>query len=155
VDPAILEWSGPGIFSAKVFPLQPGKRHRIVVGYDVPLGRIAGDLEYVFDLPEGVTSKVVDLSVAAPGGAAVEAKPDAKAAADGGRSYFRFEDPSRKEIVVRVKKAGPTHLVGDGYFAADVAPALPSPSAANGAGTALFLLDTSLSQNPDRFNVWL
>ncbi len=30
VDPALLEWSGAGVFSARVFPLEPGKVHRIV-----------------------------------------------------------------------------------------------------------------------------
>jgi hypothetical protein len=155
VDPALMEWAGPGIFSARVFPLQPGKRHRIVVGYDVPLNRIAGDLEYVFDLPEGVGSKVVDLSIAAPPGAAVEAKPQAPLTPAGDRRWLRFEEPAAKEIVVRVKKAGPAHLVADGYFAADLLPSLPAPGAAAAEGAAIFLLDTSLSQNPDRFNVWL
>ena len=37
VDPALMEWSGAGIFSARVFPLAPQKVHRIVIGYDVSL----------------------------------------------------------------------------------------------------------------------
>ena len=155
VDPALLEWSGPGIFSARVFPLTAHKRHRIVVGYDVPLNRIDGDLEYVFDLPESVESKVVDLAVTAPAGATVEAKPAVKPAAAGGRSWFRFEDSKEKEIVLRMKKAGPAHLVSDGYFAADVVPAVAAAGAPAGADAALFLVDTSLSESPDRFNIWL
>ena len=42
VDPAILEWSGPGIFSSRVFPLAANRASHIVVGYDVPLNRIGG-----------------------------------------------------------------------------------------------------------------
>src|SRR5215468_3633360 len=32
VDPALVEWAGAGVFDARVFPLAPGKLHRIVVG---------------------------------------------------------------------------------------------------------------------------
>jgi hypothetical protein len=63
VDPALLEWSGPSVFNARVFPLVPNKNHRIVLGYDVPLTRIGDDLEYTFDLPENVSSKAVDIAV--------------------------------------------------------------------------------------------
>jgi len=37
VDPALMEWAGAGVFSARVFPLTPRSHHRIVVGYDVDL----------------------------------------------------------------------------------------------------------------------
>ena len=32
VDPALVEWSGAGVFNARVFPLAPHKMHRIVFG---------------------------------------------------------------------------------------------------------------------------
>ena len=51
--------------------------NRIVVGYDVPLNRIGDDLEYVFDLPATVESKVIDVAVT--GGSPVEARPAAPA----------------------------------------------------------------------------
>ena len=54
VDPALMEWAGAGVFSARVFPLAAKKEHRIVVGYDLDLVRIGDDLEYRFDLPEKV-----------------------------------------------------------------------------------------------------
>jgi hypothetical protein len=157
VDPALLEWSGPSVFSARVFPLSANRSHRIVVGYDVPLTRIGGDLEYTFDLPEKVERKVVDIAVAAPAGASLEATPKAAPTPGAGRSFFRFEDPAAKELSIRVKKPAPAHLVSaDGaYFAADVTPALAATAAARGSEAALFLVDTSLSSNPDRMNVWL
>jgi hypothetical protein len=37
VDPALLEWSGSGVYAAKVFPLIGKTLHRIVLGYDVDL----------------------------------------------------------------------------------------------------------------------
>lgn len=159
VDPALMEWSGPGIFSARVFPLTARRSHRVVVGYDVPLTRVGADLEYVFDLPESVGSKVVDLAVTAPAGAVVEARPSAAPVIAAGKRWYRFEDPSAKELTLRVKKAGPAHLVSadpqGGTFAADVVPALAAAGMTGGAESALFLVDTSLSSSPDRFNVWL
>ena len=61
VDPALLEWTGAGVFQARVFPLAPKKLHRIVIGYDVNLQSIGNDLELQLDLPESVPQKIVDL----------------------------------------------------------------------------------------------
>lgn len=160
VDPALLEWSGPSIFNARVFPLVPNKNHRIVLGYDVPLTRIGEDLEYTFDLPENVTSKAIDIALTPPQGATVETTPPTKPFDDKARKFFRYDDPASKTITIRMKKPAPTYVVGtDGptgsYFAADVTPQIPASSAAKGRDAALFLVDTSLSSNPDRFNVWL
>jgi hypothetical protein len=160
VDPALLEWSGPSIFSARVFPLTAGKSHRIVVGYDVPLTRIGGDLVYTFDLPANVRSKAIDMSVAAPSGTAVDIAPTAQAVPVAERRHYRFDDPTGTEITVRLKKPGQAFLLAKDpatgpYFATDITPSLPPAAAAPGADTALFLVDTSLSSNPDRFNIWL
>lgn len=160
VDPALLEWSGPSIFNARVFPLVPNKNHRIVLGYDVPLTRIGDDLEYTFDLPDNVGSKALDVAVAPSPGTSVEATPVAKPFEDKVRKFYRFDDPNGKGVTIRLKKPAPAYVVGaDGptgtYFAADVTPQIPATSAAKGRDTALFLVDTSLSSNPDRFNVWL
>ena len=43
VDPAIMEWAGAGVFSARVFPLAAHKIHRIVVGYDVDLTKVLAE----------------------------------------------------------------------------------------------------------------
>ncbi|HRI68990.1 MAG TPA: VWA domain-containing protein, partial [Polyangium sp.] len=160
VDPALLEWSGPSIFNARVFPLVPNKNHRIVIGYDVPLTKIGDDLEYTFDLPDNVGSKALDLAVTPPQGAEVEATPAVKPFEDKVRKFYRYDDPAAKTVTIRLKKPAPTYVVGtDGptgsYFAANVTPQIPATSAAKGRDSALFLVDTSLSSNPDRFNVWL
>jgi len=36
-DPALLEWDGDGVFTTRVFPLEPNKLHQVVIGYDVDL----------------------------------------------------------------------------------------------------------------------
>ncbi|MCA9269192.1 MAG: hypothetical protein KDA41_12010, partial [Planctomycetales bacterium] len=63
IDPALVEWSGAGVFNARVFPLTPGKLHRIVVGYDVNLTRDGDDLTFKLDLPPDMAESVVDVNV--------------------------------------------------------------------------------------------
>ena len=63
VDPALVEWSGAGVFNARVFPLMPHKLHRIVIGYDVNLTATDQGFVYRLDLPEQVGQCRVDLSV--------------------------------------------------------------------------------------------
>jgi len=171
VDPALVEWAGAGVFNARVFPLQAGQLHRIVVGYDVDLVRIGDALEYKLELPEKLPGAVVDISVAAPAGAAAAVTPAAAprgapaAAPRGapGRQRFHFDSPKERTIAVRLDRpdragapliAGRDPGLGD-VFAAQVVPALPDAAPARGNDAAVFLVDTSLSSSPDRFNVWL
>jgi tetratricopeptide (TPR) repeat protein len=156
VDPAIVEWAGAGVFSARVFPLAPGKLHRIVVGYDVDLTRIGKDLEYRLDLPEQAPEAVVDVSVA---DARATISPVAAGKPAGSRRLFHFDNPRDHTIAVRLANPGAPLLVGSDdktgtYFATRVIPELPQAQAA-ASDTAVFLVDTSLSSNPDRFNIWL
>jgi hypothetical protein len=158
VDPALVEWSGPGIWSARVFPLTAGRSHRIVLGYDVPLQRVGADFEYAFDLPPGVPTRVVDMRVQEPAAAVVEARPAVQVASVDGARWVRFEEANAPSVAVRVRAPGATHLEdpNGAFFAADLALDAPTAGSAPApSDAALFLLDTSLSSNPDRFNVWL
>ncbi len=160
VDPALMEWSGAGIFSARVFPIFPRKVHRIVIGYDVDLIAAGKDLEYKLDLPGKVPNCVVDLSVAAPRGDSVTVKPEMSPFVWLGRSHFRFANPKCRTITVRLAKPGATLLTGSdpktgGYFAAAFRPELPAGERAGSPDRAIFMVDTSLSSNPDKFNVYL
>jgi len=156
VDPALMEWAGAGVFSARVYPLAPRKLHRIVVGYDLDLVRIAGDLEYRFDLPANVASSVVDLSVA--NGARVITTPAVATRAEPGRQLFHFEGSQDRTITARIANPDAPLIVGSdragAFFATHATPKLPA-DAGQTTDSAVFLVDTSLSSNPDRFNVWL
>jgi tetratricopeptide (TPR) repeat protein len=157
VDPAIVEWAGAGVFSARVFPLSPRKLHRIVVGYDVDLTPIGGDLEYRLELPEQAPAAVTDISV---GGAhAATASPEVAPRAIAGRKLFHFEGRKDRTIRIRIASPGAPLLVATdpragAFFAARAAPRLPAADAPTG-DRAVFLVDTSLSSNPDRFNIYL
>jgi hypothetical protein len=162
VDPGLVEWAGAGIFNARVFPLAARTVHRIVIGYDVSLLPVGDDLELAVDVPENAKGAVVDLGVSAPANAVVEVAPSAPEAASGGKKFFRYEAPKERSITVRLKKAGALAIAGSDprtgdYFAASFRPDLggQGDKSAQGADSALFLVDTSLSSNPDRFNVWL
>jgi hypothetical protein len=160
VDPALMEWSGAGVFSARVFPIAARKLHRIVIGYDVDLLRAGEEFEYRFDLPENVPSSVIDLNVGSTPNSPVKIAPETNPQVVGKRLHFRFEEPKEKSITLRVKPAQGAYLSGADpktgtYFATAIRPDLPAGEATTGAGQAVFLLDTSLSSSPDRFNIWL
>ena len=160
VDPALVEWSGAGMFNAKVFPLAPGKLHRIVVGYDVNLQHDDPDLVYKLELPDDRGQCVVDMSVAALPGIEAQVTPATKPFTSGGRAYYHFKDPETDSIQLRLHEPGALMLVGQDpqagdLFAAEVKPSLNAGEEVAGTSQAVFLLDTSLSSNPDRFNVWL
>jgi len=160
VDPALVEWSGAGMFNAKVFPLAPGKLHRIVVGYDVNLQHDEPDLVYKLELPDDRGQCVVDMNVAALPGVEAQVNPATKPFTSGGRAYYHFKDPETDSIQLRLHEPGALMLVGQDpqagdFFAAEIKPSLNAGEEVAGSSHAVFLLDTSLSSNPDRFNVWL
>ncbi len=166
IDPALMEWSGSGIFSSRVFPLLPQKLHRIVIGYEVDLTPAGNDLEYRLDLPPDLPQSIVDISVSG--------NPDMKAelipAADWSRTdgaqkgtvklYHRFANPKEQGITVRLKDPGATLLTGTDkrigdFFAASLQPQLPANPSAASSRPAVFVVDVSLSSNPDQFNIYL
>lgn len=163
IDPALMEWAGAGVFSARVFPLSPKKLHRIVIGYDVNLLEVGDDLEYRLDLPSGAGEIRVDLSVAELEGVPIVISPEVDGSSIDGRLYYHFEGGKGKDlrtITARLKEPGTIMLVGDdpktgSYFATRFRPELPEEKARGGSPGAVFLVDTSLSSNPERFNIWL
>jgi len=159
IDPALVEWSGAGVFSARVFPLAPQKLHRIVVGYDVDLAPVEGGLEYRLDLPE-VAECDVDLSLTTWPGAQARVTPDVKPFLSNHRACYHFADPENRRVHVRLENPGTVLLTGadaktGDYFATRFRLDLPDDEDGTSASTAVFLLDTSLSANPDKFNLWI
>ncbi len=160
VDPALVEWSGAGVFNSRVFPLMPGKLHRVVVGYDVNLTQDGDALTHALDLPEDLSQVHVDVNVAAVPGAEAQVTPAARPFLASGRAYYHLEGPWSEPLRVRI--TSPETLVLHGkdsqenrFFATRVAPQLDPQEAGAGSPHAVFLVDTSLSANPDKFNVWL
>lgn len=158
IDPALMEWSGAGIFSARVFPLAPKRLHRIVIGYDVPLLQVQDDLEYSLILPAGVPKRIVDFNIAAMEG--IQLEPQAKISQMNDRIYCRYENPEGNTLKVRIKKPGTILITGKdektvSYFSTTFRPDLPDEKEMATSSHAIFMVDVSLSSNPERFNVWL
>jgi len=160
VDPALAEWAGAGLFNARVFPLEPKKLHRIVIGYDVDLVPVGDDLQCRIDLPGKVPSSTIAVGVASVPGVEVTVTPEAKPTRVKDRQVYTFVTPKERILTVRLTKPGATMLVGSDsktgpYFAGTFQPELPDTPAEATASHAVLMLDTSLSSNPDRFNIWL
>lgn len=166
VDPALAEWAGAGVFQARVFPLQPNRMHRIVIGYDVNLQSSATGLGLRFDLPEDAGLTQVEMSVDASSDGAVQVSPECVPVTRNGRLTYFWSKPAGNAIELKRAVDGPSLLLSPTpaettppheskpYFAAQVFPELPKSDAVT-SRRAIFLLDTSLSSNPDKFNVWL
>ena len=163
VDPALVEWSGAGVFNARVFPLAPHKLHRIVIGYDVNLTQVDGDWVYELDLPEQTGQCRVDLNVQPIDVVEYKIEPESdpfqKVAAGKSLRRYRFHGPQKNGIRLVASQVAATMLHSSDetegeFWGVQVKPDLPVEEVA-GNSKAIFLLDTSLSSNPDKFNVWL
>lgn len=159
VDPALMEWAGAGVFNASVFPLNPKRIHRIVVGYDTDLVTVGADLEYRLGLPQNSANTVVDIHVAKMSGVNMKVTPEVQGTSKRGQVHFRYEIPLERSLLLRLENAetvlmqGKDKETGD-FFAAKFTPDLPA-SHLKGSSRAIFMADVSLSSNPDRFNIWL
>ena len=134
VDPALVEWSGAGVFQCRVFPLAPQSLHRVTIGYDVDLLRVGEDLELRLDLPGQTPATIVDLNIAASDARQVSLDAPATTSADGQRLSYRLIDPKDRPLAVRLRKPGTQMLTGadeatGSYFATRVGLALPETPA--------------------------
>ena len=102
----------------------------------------------------------VDLSVAELEGVAAAVSPDMVGNSADGRTYYHFAGHKLRTITARLKNPGTIMLVGEdaktgGYFATRFRPELPEAEAKGGLPHGIFVVDISLSSNPERFNIWL
>ncbi len=158
IDPALVEWSGAGVFQCRVFPLAPQSLHRVTIGYNVDLLRVGEDLEMRLDMPSETPATIVDLNIAAGDARQVSLDAPATASPDGQRLSYRLVDPKDRPLAVRLRKPGTQMLVGadeatNSYFATRVGLTLPETPSAERAKQAIFLVDTSLSAGP-QFPLW-
>ncbi|PIE24163.1 MAG: hypothetical protein CSA62_04995 [Planctomycetota bacterium] len=158
VDPALMEWSGAGVFSTRVFPLEPGQLHRIVFGYDVDLSKLGSDWLYRLDLPAGKMRRSVDIELSKVPGQKVTLSTGEDPQEAEGRLYWNLSDPETRTIEVRI--SGPQNLAlcsidpkTGPYLAARFTPEFEAKESDLRQEEALFLLDTSLSSGPNAFPI--
>lgn len=162
VDPALMEWSGAGVFNARVFPLLPGKMHRVVFAYDMDLLAVGKDRQWSIDLPRKLPQSRVELGVVGDTTAGLNLTPKAEWKAGAGMQHVRFDDLKGQSITLRMTNPGPSFLTGveetlGDHFAVAFQPTLPDDKGAKAKGSAraVLMMDASLSANPERFNTQL
>ncbi len=166
VDPALLEWAGAGIFSAKVFPLQAKKTHRVVLGYDLDLKRIGGDLILDLPLTKESIQKRINLFINKKGADTVvlqriiddELKTAQSINKNNELVQQTIEGTELNGIRVTIENHANVALVGEDeagrFFATRWKVDLPGDASAS-LSRAVFVIDTSLSASPEKFHLWV
>ena len=163
IDPALVEWAGAGVFNARVSPLAPHKLHRIVIGYDVNLTKADEGWSYQLDLPEQAGQCKVDLNLQPVDGVEYNIEPTCDPTENivKGISHKRYRFFGNQKDGIRLTaNRSPEILLHSSdeeegeFWGIQIKPDLPKEKAASNS-SAIFMVDTSLSSNPDKFNVWL
>jgi hypothetical protein len=166
IDPALLEYAGGNTFSGRVFPIPPKGYNRVLIAYEELLPFSAEQCVYRYALPDCKLSEL-RLTLNANGAecrdAVFQPKDATKAEGGdvlsftktwtqqgpGGEAIFAFAPPHPEvqAIAGRQGESGPLYLY------ARIRPQLKVEKSAPFSDRAVFLLDTSLSENAGRFAV--
>jgi tetratricopeptide (TPR) repeat protein len=166
IDPTLLEYSGGNTFTGRVFPIAAKGFNRVIIAYEELMPVVNEHALYRFPLPNRMMSDV-QFTLQARESEFTETQflpKEAKKETGGGRVVYSHTWkntelqgevafaglPSRAQlqaITGRQGESGPTYLY------ARVRPQLKTETSRPFADHAVFLLDTSLSEHPDRFAV--
>ncbi len=158
VDPALLEWTGSGVFNGRLFPIQANKLHRVVIAYDVDLRETRTHYHFNFPLPNKIKHKQVRFDVATIKGSRLTLKNHYNAIAKQRRTTFSITNPKDAHLQLTIKRSLTTALSGiDRYtkqphFALRLDPRLPYHKSKNNKQHAIFLIDISLGSQVESFN---
>ncbi len=166
IDPALMEWGGGAdMFSCRVYPLSNNTLHRIVIGYDLNMTEALDFREYIMSLPKTGTELKMDIVIHNSPLLQASITPQVTPVkSENGKDFYSFTNPKENEYIVRYDEVEPVMLVQETgydeeidipYFAANYRVELPETLQENLPADAVFLLDVSISSNPDKFNVWL
>jgi tetratricopeptide (TPR) repeat protein len=167
IDPALMEYASGNTFSGRVFPIPPKGYNRVILSYEELLPVVGDKQLYRFPLPN---RKLAGMQFTLQANTAECKAPvflpdDAKKAEGGGRAVYsrswtdeepqgsvlfacRPADPRVQAVSGRDGDSGPR------YVYARLRPELKTVAKDTSfASRAVFLLDTSLSENPGRFAV--
>ena len=166
IDPALLEYAGGNTFSGRVFPIPARGYNRVIIAYEELLPLAQERVLYRYPLPDCKLNEL-QFTLNAGSGECKSAtfRPEDAKKQDGagrlsftrtwtdkgpgGEAMFSYlpADPRLQIITGRQGESGPFYLL------ARVRPELAVEAALPFADHAVFLLDTSLSEQPDRFAV--
>jgi hypothetical protein len=167
VDPALLEYAGGNTFSGRVFPIPAKGYNRVILAYEETLPFAQNAMVYRFPLPDcKLTELQLNVEADESAGAGRVVRPAKSGEGKQGTSPFEFTHswkdkgpggdavvtfaPPKNEVQAITGRQGEN---GPLYVYARVRPELSGERAESTASSAVFLLDTSLSEHPDRFGV--
>ncbi len=165
IDPALLEYAGGSTFRGRVFPIPPQGYNRVLIAYEELLPVVGERVKYRFPLPDCKLSEMqFTLSAGATECKDATFQPKEARREEGG-SHLSFTHTWHDEVKGDdiVFSFAPPHAQvqaisgrqgesGPLYLYARVRPDLKVQQAKPFARHAIFLLDTSLSEHPDRFD---
>jgi len=159
VDPALMEWSGSDMFNCRVYPLLQDQLHHIVVGYDVSMTEAATFREFTLNLPKVSSTLRVDLALADKKLYSLVAQDNPKIASKGDKLHYTYENPKDKAIQVKLNTIAPIALLQGSkdetdYVSGSMRVSLPKVANVGMSPDVVFMLDTSLSSNPQLFEIW-
>jgi hypothetical protein len=165
IDPAVFEYAGGNTFRGRVFPIPAKGYNRVILAYEETLPVVRDRLLYRFGLPghklselrfflQGRKAECLEPTLQ-PKGATKEVVDDTVAftrtwenATPAGEVLFSFRPASPRAQWVSGRHGGLRHLY------ARLRPDVPAAGTAQSfAPQAVFLLDTSQSEGPERFAV--
>lgn len=166
IDPALLEYAGGNTFSGRVFPIPPKGYNRVLIAYEELLPVSQEQVLYRFPLPDcklqemqfalyanseqckNIVFKPTDAKKE-DGGSQLAISKTWTEKGPGGEVLFSYtpSQPAIQTITARSNGSGPLYLYSR------IRPELKKQAAKVFAEQAIFLLDTSLSEHPDRFAV--
>lgn len=164
IDPALMEWGGADMFSCRVFPLSNNTLHRIVIGYDLNMTEALDFRAYFMTLPQ--VEKELKIDVVFHNSLMLDSNMEILASpieVNETHTRYSLTNPKVKELAFRcpinpvmlIQKEGHDEELDIPYFAANYRVDLPETVQDNLPTDAVFMLDVSISSNPDKFNVWL
>jgi Flp pilus assembly protein CpaB len=169
IDPALVEWAGANEFEARVYPIAAKSLKRVVLVYEQTLSSDGAFLHYAFPMPERAVPEfearlLVDPSKSSVAALTVsgEDRLSAFAGKTGAFSIASLDlsgKTFKSDLRLALKPAAPSaqFLVGGndaalpGHFVyGRLVAQVPTVAQSTPTGDALFLLDTSLSEDGDR-----
>ncbi len=158
VDPALLESVAPNTFEARVFPIPAHGYNRILVAYEETLPRLEDRRHYSFAIPAGEAA-ALEFKLLVSGEHESLGDLEVQEISPGlygnqfaghweeGRFAFGFPVEDELEVIIG---ADPDR---GRYFYGRLQAPLELDSSSQARPRAIFMLDTSLSSEPDRFNI--
>lgn len=155
IDPALMEWSGADFFSCRIFPLVQNTLHRVVIGYELNMTEALDFREYILALPKVEKELKLDINMYASENMKPKISPEIESKQVGNRLLISASNPKSREYKIHYNTVAPVMLSDNNYFAANYRINLPEVKQEKLPTNAVFLLDISLSSQPDKFNIWL